>query len=154
MINIRNYQDGDEQALRAIFFNTIRAINTRDYTEQQMAAWAPENYDKALWLERIRGINPFIAILDEEVVGYCDLQDDGYIDHFFCHWAHQGKGIGKALMNRLIDSATERNIRRLYSQVSITAKPFFEHFGFTVVKPQRVEIRGVSLTNFVMERDL
>ncbi|TMN96988.1 hypothetical protein CWB66_17410 [Pseudoalteromonas sp. S558] len=42
-------------------------------------------------------INPFVAILNGEVVGHADVQGDGYIDHFFCHWKHQGKGIGKAL---------------------------------------------------------
>ncbi|MGL5364343.1 MAG: GNAT family N-acetyltransferase, partial [Plesiomonas shigelloides] len=39
-----------------------------------------------------------------------------------------------------------------YSHVSITAKPFFERFGFRVVKKQQVAINGQVLTNFLMEK--
>jgi len=151
MLQIRPFQSSDAPVLRRTFFNAIRTINIRDYTQAQVRAWAPDKVDEADWSARLTSINPFVAVLDGEVVGYSDLQDDGYIDHFFCHADYQGKGIGKALMNRIFDSATERNITRLYSHVSITAKPFFEHFGFVVVKPQTVTIRGEALNNFVME---
>ena len=66
-------------------------MNTKDYSESQVQAWAPDNYDTSVWYERISSINPFVAVLEGEIVGYADIQDDGYIDHFFCHWKHQGK---------------------------------------------------------------
>ena len=70
---------------------------------------------------------------------------------FFCHWNHQGKGIGKALIKELFAEGKKKGINRLYSHASITAKPFFEHFGFKAVKKQQVKIRGQVLTNYVME---
>jgi len=152
VIIIRQYQNGDEQYLREMFFNTIRQVNIKDYTLNQVIAWAPESYDEAQWKSRIQAISPFIALLDDKIVGYSDVQNDGYIDHFFCHSEYQGKGIGKTLMQTLFNSASEKGLSRLYSHVSITAKPFFEHFGFKVVKPQQVEIRGEVLTNYVMEK--
>ena len=63
-----------------------------------------------------------------------------------------GKGIGKALMQQLLNKANQANIKRLYSHVNITAKPFFQHYGFQVVKAQQVNIRGQVLTNYVMEK--
>ncbi len=36
--------------------------------------------------------------------------------------------------------------------LSITAKPFFQHFAFKVIKIQTVNVRGVDLQNYVMER--
>jgi putative acetyltransferase len=80
------------------------------------------------------------------------LQSDGYIDHFYCHLDYQGKGVGKALMRALMDKGEQTGIQRYYSHVSITAKPFFEHFGFEIVKQQSVEVRGAALTNFMMEK--
>lgn len=152
MLVIRKFQNGDESALREIFFNTIRNVNINDYSEAQVQAWAPDDYDQSEWCKRISSINPFIAILDSKIVGYADIQDDGYIDHFFCHWDHQGKGIGKALMQKLTAAGQKKRINRLYSHASITAKPFFEHFGFKEVKKQQVKIRGQVLTNYVMEK--
>ncbi|MFM5900284.1 MAG: hypothetical protein ACKPJH_04260 [Dolichospermum sp.] len=40
------------------------------------------------------------------------------------------------------------------AEVSITAKPFFQHWGFTVVKEQEVERRGIKFKNYVMEKYL
>lgn len=152
MLKIRKFQKGDESELRQIFFKTIRNVNIKDYSEQQVQAWAPDDYDQSEWLKRMSSINPFVATLKGKIVAYADIQDDGYIDHFFCHWNYQGKGIGKALMLKLITAGKPKGITRLYSHVSITAKPFFEHFGFQVVKCQQVKIRNQVLTNYIMEK--
>ena len=151
MLIVRKFQQGDEKALRAIFFNTIRNVNIKDYSEAQVEAWAPDDYDQNDWFKRIQAIAPFVAVLDKEIVGYADIQVDGYIDHFFCHWKYQGQGVGKALMQELFTKAKTNQIERLYSHVSVTAKPFFEHYGFKVVKQHEVEVRGQTLTNYVME---
>ena len=42
----------------------------------------------------------------------------------------------------------------LYAQVSLTARPFFEHAGFEVVSEQHLLVRGVALKNFCMEKML
>lgn len=56
-------------------------------------------------------------------------------------------------MKLLFDSIylTMHNSKRVFAEVSITAKPFFEAKGFKVVKQQIVDIKGVKLTNFIME---
>ncbi len=86
------------------------------------------------------------------MVGFADLQADGYIDHFFCHHAHQGQGVGRALMQQIAQAADAAGLARPYSHVSLTARPFFERYGFRIVTEQGVSIRGVTLSNFVMEK--
>ena len=80
------------------------------------------------------------------------MQNDGYIDFFFCHHAYQGKGVGKALMQHIIKTGRRYGLKRFYADVSITAKPFFQHYGFVVVRQQQKTVRGVVLTNFLMEK--
>nr|WP_244343900.1 MULTISPECIES: GNAT family N-acetyltransferase [unclassified Vibrio] len=135
-----------------IFFHTVRNVNVRDYSQQQVEAWAPSSFDFALWQKRMNGLQPFVAELDGCVVGYTDLQPSGLIDHFFCHHEYQGKGVGKALMEHVFTVGRVRCISRYFSEVSITARPFYEHLGFKVVNEQEVEMRGVKLTNYVMEK--
>nr|WP_282452204.1 GNAT family N-acetyltransferase [Vibrio sp. 1CM8B] len=135
-----------------IFFHTVRNVNVRDYSQQQVEAWAPSSFDFALWQKRMNGLQPFVAELDGCVVGYTDLQPNGLIDHFFCHHEYQGKGVGKALMEHVFTVGRVRGVSRYFSEVSITARPFYEHLGFKVVNEQEVEMRGVKLTNYVMEK--
>ncbi|EOB4245219.1 N-acetyltransferase family protein [Vibrio metschnikovii] len=152
MITIRNYSEEDAKALWDIHFYTIRNINTRDYSQAQVEAWAPERLDLSVWERRMKGLSPFVAEIDGVIVGYTDLQANGLIDHFFCHHEYQGKGVGKALMNHVFKVGNSRGIKRYFSEVSITARPFYEHFGFKVVQAQEMEVRGQKLRNFVMEK--
>ncbi|MGR5209455.1 GNAT family N-acetyltransferase [Vibrio rotiferianus] len=154
MLEIRRFESGDEETLRTLLYNTVRKICINDYTDEQVSAWAPNIYVAEDWDKKIASLNPFIAILDGQVVGYADLQPDGYVDHFFCHWQHQGKGVGNALMQQLIAEGARNFNNRLYANVSLTAKPFFERHGFIVIKQQSVDIRGQTLTNFLMEKEL
>ncbi len=152
MLRIRKYEEKDAQATWKLFFNTVRNINSQDYNQQQLQAWAPDSMDLFIWNKRMQDIEPFIAQVDGIIVGYADLQNDGLIDHFFCHHNYQRQGVGRALMLHLLHEGKKRGIKYYFSQVSITARPFFEHFGFKVVKQQELEVRGQELINFVMEK--
>ncbi|WP_051090304.1 GNAT family N-acetyltransferase [Psychromonas ossibalaenae] len=152
MLRIRHYLPGEEPFLRELFFNSVRNINCRDYSQTQIQAWAAEQYDPLEWQALIKSINPFVVTLKDEIVAYGSLQSDGYIDHFFCHYLHQKNGFAKALMRLLLRTGKDIGIKRFYADVSITAKPFFEYFGFMVVKEQLVEKNGVLLKNYLMEK--
>jgi putative acetyltransferase len=152
MINIRKYNESDARDLWAIFYHTIRNVNSRDYSLAHVEAWAPDDFSPEAWQRKMNAISPFVAEIDGEIVGYTDLQENGLIDHFFCHHKHQGQGVGRHMMEHLLKVGELQGITRFYSEVSITARPFYEKFGFNVAKEQMVEIRGQKLRNFVMER--
>lgn len=154
MISIRKYSESDAPALANIYYNTIHTVNTRDYTEEQVNAWAPSDSikDYSGWRVKLAKIKPFVAEINDEIVGFAEFEPNGHIDCFYVHHEHQGKGVGTALMTAIFDEAEKQGITRIYAEVSVTAKPFFEAKGFAVVKEQTVIIRGVGLNNFVMEK--
>lgn len=151
-ITIRPYQDDDAHATWALFFKTVHTINCRDYTSDQVKAWAPEYFDPALWAKIMQQNQPFVAEQAGEIVGYADLQAAGLIDHFFCSADHQRQGIGRNLMLHLLTEAKNRHIYRLFAHVSVTAQPFFRHFGFRIVQRQQVTLRGQIFQNALMEK--
>jgi putative acetyltransferase len=150
MLSIRKFSEGMEQDLWSVFHSSIRLGCTDDYAPEQLTAWAPNEYEADLWSKHIRSICPYVAVLGSAIVGYADLQKDGYVDHFFVHGQYQSLGIGARLISHIL--AVGDPFDRIYTHASITAKPFFEHYGFIVVTPQEVEIRGVKLKNYLMER--
>ncbi|AQS35666.1 Acetyltransferase, GNAT family [Shewanella psychrophila] len=152
MLSIRKYQEDDCDDLWALFYNTVRFINIKDYSKSQVDAWASKDIKRAAWSSILAKNQPFIAIVDGMVAGYADLQNDGLIDHFYCHHDYQGKGVGSALMQHIFDESTAKRLSKLYAHVSVTAKPFFESFGFKVVTEQEVSVRGEKLTNYLMEK--
>ncbi len=153
-MRIRRFSPGEEPALFEIFHSAIHRIACRDYTREQVDAWAPADLDSALWATRIRGINPFVAEIDGRLVGYADVQANGYIDHFFVSGHTPRQGVGTALMTVLEAEALRMGLDELTSNVSRTAQPFFERFGFVVVEQRRPVIRGVELPNALMRKAL
>ena len=152
MIKIRKYKKSDSTILWNIFFHAVRNVNIRDYSQKQVEAWAPNDFKPSVWAKKMAQLSPFVAEMNGVVVGYADIQESGLIDHFFCHHEYQGRGVGSTLMRHILNIGEQRNIQCFYSEVSITAQPFFEYFGFQVIKAQEIEVRGQKLNNFLMER--
>jgi len=154
MITLRDFRPGDEPALRAVYQSAIREVARRDYTQEQVDAWAPQVWDAPRWAARMQGILPFVAERAGVVVGYADLQPSGYIDHFFVAAAAGGQGVGGLLMRRIHQRAQELGVGELTSEVSRTAQPFYLHFGFEVVDQHTTVVRGVALQYAAMHKRL
>ena len=154
MFTIRAYRPADAEAIAALFYNTIRTVNLGDYTQEQVDAWAGVPTDKSAghWRRRLAALTTFVAMSWEELVGFSDLRDDGYVDHLFVHHRYQRQGIATALHAAVEGEATRRSLPRLFTEASITARPFFLRMGYHQLKQQTVTRHGVDLTNFVMEK--
>lgn len=152
-ITIRSYTETDAPFLAAIYFHTIHKINAKDYSPEQLDAWAPNSsLETEGWMRKWQKLPPIVALLDDKIVGFAELEDNGHIDCFYCHHEYQGCGVGSALMREIENRARKNKVSTIFAEVSITAKPFFEIKGFVVKKEQAVNIRGMTLTNFVMEK--
>lgn len=150
LAHIRRFREGEESALLKVRYSAIHLIARRDYSEEQLQAWAPRDIDMVVWCDKIHQINPFVAELSGQIVGYADLQSNGYINHFFVSGTHPNRGIGTQLMRHLLAQAEVHGMHELTSDVSRTAQPFFERFGFSVVEQRFPELQGVVLPNALM----
>jgi len=149
---VRAFKDGDEPALQAVFYSAIHVTAANDYASEQLDAWAPHRPDWEAWTARMQALRPLVAEVDGRVVGYADLQPSGYIDHFFVSGKHARRGVGRLLMEALHARAAELGLARLFADVSLTAEPFFERFGFSDVERKNAIIGKASLPNARMEK--
>ncbi len=154
-IVVRAYESNDATDLAKIYYNTIHKVNTKDYSEIQLEAWAPKSSIEAdSWLKKFEKTKPLVAVDDKTVVGFAEFESNGHIDCFYCHHEWIGFGVGSALMNAIHEIAHGQKILKIFAEVSITARPFFEKHGFTVTEEQKVSIKGIELINFKMEKRL
>ncbi|ACI55227.1 GCN5-related N-acetyltransferase [Rhizobium leguminosarum bv. trifolii WSM2304] len=150
-ILIRPYAPSDVDATIDIFLRAIREVSSKDYSPAQIDAWAKVE-DRGRWAERRRSRPAWIAEIDGEPVGFSDLTADGCLDMMFVHPEFQGLGVASRLLKRVEEEARVLGFRRIYTEASRTARPFFERKGFRVITRQTVEKRGQSLENFLMEK--
>lgn len=152
-MNIRLFKKSDTEQIARLFHNTIREVNSRNYTQEQLRAWAPDDIHFKDWEKACTQKHTWVADAAGQIVGFAQLEEDGYIDCFFCHKDFQGVGVGTSLYNRLEEEARSKKLNKLYAEASITARTFFVEKGFTEVSRQEVSVRGSILTNYLMEKN-
>ena len=125
------------------------------YSEAEVADWASCGND----LSRIKDMiktHYFIVATNQQsqIVGFSSITHQGYLHSMFVHKDFQGKGIATILLNEIERYATTRGIMRITSEVSLTARPFFEKRGYIVEVEQKRKANQLYLTNFWMEKKL
>jgi putative acetyltransferase len=70
----------------------------------------------------------------------------------FVHKDFEGQGIAGRIYAQLEEKALELNSDYIDSNVSITAKPFFEKMGFRVLAEQNVIRNAVKIMNYRMRK--
>lgn len=149
MLLIRKYKSSDCEYLAELFYQTVHTVNAKDYTNEQLNAWATGNVNLDEWDESFSNHYTIVALIKDVIVGFGDIDNFGYLDKLFIHKDYQNQGIASAICNELEQVVDENKI---ITHASITARPFFEKRGYKVIKEQQVERHGIFLTNFVMER--
>ncbi|WP_431113132.1 GNAT family N-acetyltransferase [Variovorax paradoxus] len=153
-MKVRPFRVGDEAALLGVFRSAVHQIASRDYSAEQVEAWAPADLRVEEFGDRVRRNRPFVAILGLEPVGFADLQSDGRIDQFFVSGYLPRRGTARLLMDRIEEEAAGLGLKQLTSHVSLTAEPFFASRGFHVAERCHPVLRGVTFENALMRKAL
>ena len=135
-----------------LFYHCIHSIDTSGYSSEQQEGWAPTPPDYHRWASRLLTKKPFLAIIDNKVAGFIELDPDGHIDCMYTAVDFQRRGVATALFNHILAVARNSGNQRLYVEASTIAKPLFEKFGFTVLQENRIERNQQTLTNFSMQK--
>ncbi len=147
---VRPYEAADAGDTLRIFRAAVHQTARRDYTAEQVRAWAPAIAYEARWHGRRSSSHTFVACLDGSVVGFSDFTKGGELDMLYVHPDAGGRGVARALVARVLREAAAAGHPRLQTHASVTARPAFERFGFVVDGARLVEINGQTLRNFDM----
>ena len=148
---IRKYLPSDCKYLTELFYQTVHSINAKDYTDEQLNAWATGNVDMEEWNQSLSEHFSLVAMKDGIITGFGDIDRTGYLDRLFVHKDYQNQGIATAICEKL---ELTFGVSKITTHVSITAKPFFLHRGYSIIKEQQVIRSNIPLTNYIMEKPL
>ena len=148
---IRGYLPSDCTQIAQLFYDTVHSVNAVDYTSEQLDAWADGHVDLDAWDNSFREHFTLVACDGKEIVGFADMDENGYLDRLYVHRDYQRKGVASSLLRELSQNVKTDEIT---TYASITARPFFEKMGYRVVRENIVERKGVSLINYFMVKKL
>lgn len=144
----------DVGIITLLFRDTIQNINSKDYPADEIDDWSSWWTEHDKWQERIEEQYFIKAMIDDKIVGFSSLAADGYLDFMFTHKDYQRHGVAGTLIKKIERKAKEQGNDKIYSDVSITAKGFFERHGYIVEKQQFKKSRNKELINYRMTKTI
>jgi len=146
---IRRLRKQDAHAVSGLIITTIRISNVGDYPadlmEELVKTQTPEHI-----LQRASWTHFYVAEDAGAIIGcgaigpYWGKEDESSLFSIFVHPDHQGKGVGRAIVETLEKDEFALRAGRIEVPASITGLPFYQRMGYTF-KDGKTEIDGEGL---------
>lgn len=151
---LRRAREEDIPQLNKVFKESILSIKEQDYTRKQLEVWSSRSDAPAWWKDKLNLQYFLLAFEADELMGFGSIYHSGFLDLLYVDKAHQNKGIARKILVALEDRIKTFGVASIQTEASITAKPFFEKMGFSLVKENQIDIEGVTLANYTMVKNL
>ena len=154
MIRVRGFRRDDAAALEHDFLRAVREGAAGAYSELEREAWANAPHSAAYWCDRLGAEITLVAERGSVISGFMTLCRDATLDMAFVLPEAMGTGVANALHDRVIVEAQALGMTRLTTEASHLARRFFLKQGWRELGAQKIELSGLLLTNFAMEKRL
>ena len=134
-MNIRRLVENDAEAVSQVIRTTISISNKKDYPadlmDQLIAIETPEHV-----LERASWTHFYVVEDEDQIIGcgaigpYWGKEDESSLFTIFVLPDHQGKGIGKKIIETLENDEFFLRAKRIEIPASITGVPFYLKMGY------------------------
>jgi putative acetyltransferase len=153
-VTCRKANRDDINDIVALYRGTVRNVNNKDYSPEQIEVWAggAENIER--WQKAITEQYFVLAEKNGTLAGFSSLAKDGYLDFMYVHKDFQGCKVATALLTEIERKAEKQKNTEIYSHVSITARGFFEKMGYKHIKDLNDPYKGVIFINSLMVKKL
>lgn len=147
-MQLRNYKSSDCSEIAVLFYETVHTVNKNDYTKEQLDVWATGNIVISEWNRSFLSNHTVIIEKNSIIIGFGDMDKSGYLDRLYVHKDFQKQGVASLILSELEAKATLKSPSFYTTMASITAKPFFQKKGYSVVRENVVYREGVVLKIF------
>lgn len=153
---IRRAIHSDAEGIILAHVTSIREICAKDYTEEQIEAWAGRKFKPELWVQAMDRDFIWIIENDSKVVGFGHLavMDEDSCEVMGLYFIPQavGHGLGKKMFQEFITVARQHHLKNIRLHSTVTARTFYESLGFLQSgSDTTVEMRGVAIPCYPME---
>ena len=151
---LRPMLPADVPVLAAIFQASIEELAEEDYDEAQRGTWASAADDEQVFGARLAAALTLVATIGNAPVGFIALEGKDAVAMLYVYPAAARQGVASLLLDAIEKIAGGRGAKKLTTDASDTAKPFFEARGFEAQQRQTVSLGDIWIGNTRMTKAL
>ena len=152
MMTLRYMRFGEGKKLAGLLHRSVHTLCREAYTPEELEAWAPSNMDMMKFNASLRKSVNWVAEEGGRIIGFICVERDGYVNRLYTHPDHVNRGIATALLDAAIAWAKKHKLKRIFLAASKVGYGFYVKKGFQVCGIERVERRGITFENKIMEK--
>ena len=134
-MKIRRFKETDAEAVSDMIRKTLQVSNSRDYSAEEIAELVKRESPEYV-RERASRTHFYVAENEEGIIGCgsigscADKPEESGLFTIFVHPEHQGKGIGRAIVETLEQDEFALRSKKIEIAASITGLPFYLRLGY------------------------
>ncbi len=129
---IASYKPKNLRQILSLFYETVPIAAAKDYTPEQLDAWAPRSLcaaDEEKWDSSLSANETLLAWEQDRLVGFGDADETGYLDRLYVASDRRGTGVGTEILKRLEAYAAKAAAKSMYTHASDRRGPFLSGAG-------------------------
>ena len=109
---------------------SIRDLCSSSYSNDAIAAWSGREYREDVRINSF--INDYVLVLtnDDQVMGYCHLKYNGYLDALYLSKNIVGCGYGRKMLHLCISKCIDLRLGLVTLDSTLNAQGFYSKHGF------------------------
>lgn len=127
-MEIRKFKNRDAVSVSTLIKDCFNTIDLGGHTEEGKRMQIESNSPEKL-MRRAQIVRYFVAIKDDKVIGICGF-DRHKVQTLFVDTRYLHKGIGKALLNRVLSEAINEGLTNLKTWATFYSERFYHSSGF------------------------
>jgi len=149
-MNLRQITIKDQLELKKVYFDSIKSLDERIYSQEQKRAWSSQAWDNPNFEKSITKGQGWLLSEKGIIIAFATRYPKNRIALFYCKGKFQRKGCGSKLLHKLEDEAKREGLASLSTEASLISYKLFLKNEWEIIRKEKVIINNIFFERYKM----
>ena len=149
-MNLRQINTKDQIPLKKVYFDSIKSLDERIYSQEQKRAWSSQAWSNPIFDKSIKRGKGWLFSEKGLIIAFATRFPNNRIALFYCISKYQRKGYGSKLLHKLEDDAREEGLDSLTTEASLISYKLFLKNRWEIIRKEKVIINNIYFERYKM----
>ena len=149
-MNLRQITIKDQIDLKKVYFDSIKSIDEKIYSNEQKRAWSSQAWENSSFKKSIIKGNGWLIEEKEKVIAFALRFPKNKISLLYCIAEYQRKGCGSKLICKIQDEAKDEGLNYLKTEASLISYKLFIRHNWEIIRKEKIIINNIFFERYKM----